>query len=306
MKKFLIHILLFTVFLLISILFVFFIANGKSDSYYVRFTTPRQHSLIIGTSRAAQGLQPAIFNEIIYKDKAHHFFNYSFSLFDSPYGYAYYESIKKKLDPKTTNGIFIITVDPWSLCSKTENPNDSANFMENNSFISKTQYVNLNPNIPYLVKSYSEPYISIIRKWKQPDGMYVHTDGWLEIDASMDSSSVAKRLNDKIGDYRKNYLPFYKFSSVRLHYLSKIISFLKGHGKVYLVRLPVQQGMFDIEDELMPDFDEKVKSTAEKLNVQYLNFKKMINNYQYVDGGHLYKSSGKEVSYIIANWVMRN
>jgi hypothetical protein len=303
MKKFLVHTILFAAPVLTSILFVFFIANGKSDSFYVRFTTPKQHSLILGTSGAAHGLQPKVFDEIIYKDNTCHFFNYSFTLYDSPYGYAYYQSIKKKLDTETKNGIFIITVNPWSLCSKTKNPNDSANFIENKSFIAKTTYVNLNPNIPYLVNSYSEPYINIIRKWVQPTDMYLRDDGWLEIDAPMDSSTVAKRLQNKLKDYRENYLPFYRLSSLRLHYLNKTISFLQQHGKVYLVRLPIVQSLFDIEDELMPDFDEKMNNTASEFNVGYLNFKKMKNTYQYVDGGHLYKSSGKEVSVVIANWI---
>jgi hypothetical protein len=304
MKKFLTETFLFMVLLLITILAVFYMADGKTDSYYARFTTGRQHSLILGTSGAAQGLQPVVFDSIIYKNKGKHFFNYSFSLFDSPFGPDYYESIINKLDPAVKDGIFIIVVNPWSLSSNLQNPNDSANFMEHKGFMGKTKLVNLYPNIPYLVKSYGEPYINIIRKWKSTTDMYVHKDGWIQIDVSMDSAEVAKRITTKVEDYRKNYLPVYKFSSLRFNYLYKTIVFLQQHGKVFLVHLPLSPVMSDMEYEVMPDFDDKINTLAEKTKAGYLNFKKMDNPYQYVDGNHLYKTSGKEVSGIIARWIV--
>lgn len=303
MKRFLIQVFLFSVLLLAGMLVVFLLANGKSDAYYVRFTTPRQSSLILGTSRAAQGLQPSVFNEIIYKNKAQQFFNYSFSLIDSPYGPAYYESIKRKLDPNTGDGIFIVTVDPWSISDTAADQNNADDLIENKSFISKTKYVNLNPNLFYLIKSYNEPYINIIRKWNSTTALNLHKDGWLEVDAPMDSVHVAKSLAAKLAFYRKNYLPAYKFSDLRLNYLSKTIKFLQQHGKVYLVRLPVHQSMFTIENELMPDFDDKINAIARDENIPYLNFSLIENEYQYVDGNHLYKTSGKEVSAIVARWI---
>ncbi len=85
--------------------------------------------------------------------------------------------------------------------------------------------------------------------------------------------------------------------------LAKIIKYLQEHGKVYLVRLPVHQMMFTIENELMPDFDEKINGIAGAANVPYLNFRLLENEYRYVDGNHLYKTSGKEVSAIVARWM---
>lgn len=306
MKKFLTEVLLFSAVLLITMLAVFYMADGKTDSYYLRFTTGKQHSLIIGTSGAAQGLQPVVFDSVLYKNSEHHFFNYSFSLFDSPFGPDYYSSIKRKLDPAVQNGIFIIVVNPWSLCSDLKNPNDSANFIEHKGFMGKTKFVNLNPNIPYLVESYGEPYINIIRKWKGTADMNLHEDGWMEIDVSMDSAEVAKRIAVKEEDYRKSYLPVYKFSTLRMEYLYKTISFLQVHGKVFLVHLPLSPVMSDLEYELMPDFDEKMHMLVEKTKVGYLDFRKMDNPYQYVDGNHLYKTSGKIVSEIVAGWIAKS
>lgn len=305
MKKFLRQVSLFSTLLLLSMLAVFFMADGTSDPYYLRFTSSQQSSLIIGSSRAAQGLQPAVFNEIVYKNAGKQFYNYAFSLLDSPFGNAYYESIKKKLNPRSRDGIFIISVDPWSISSETLNPNDKADFPESKNFIGKTKYVNLYPNIPYLVRSYNQPYMNIITNRGKRSALYLHKDGWLEVNAPMDSVAVEERLAAKLTFYRKNYLPVYRISNERLNYLSKTIKLLQQYGRVYLVRLPVHKAMLAIENELMPEFDLIIDSITKVNNVPFLNFGLLTNQYQYVDGHHLYKASGKEVSALIASWILQ-
>ncbi len=303
MKKFLLHIFLFTSLLLVSMLAVFYLADGHSDPYYLRFTSSRQSSLIIGSSRAAQGLQPSVFNEIIYKNGNRQFYNYAFSLIDSPFGPAYYESIEKKLDPQTKDGIFIIAVDPWSISAVNANPDDTMRFLEDKTFMGKTKYVNIDPNLFYLVNSYDEPYVNILRKWRSGTVLNLHKDGWLQVNIAPDSSAGAKSAEAKLEFYRKNYLPVYKFSASRMNYLSKTIDLLQKHGAVYLVRLPVLRAMFDMEHVLMPDFDDKMSDLARTKHIGYLNFKERENPYQYVDGHHLQQSSGKQVSALVAAWI---
>ena len=286
------------------VLFLCFIADGKTDPYYLRFTTGKKSSLILGTSRAAQGLQPASFNSVLLPNSTPSFYNYSFSLLDSPFGPAYLESIKKKLDPETKDGVFIVTVDPWSISATGDDFDNLVKFPENKGFIGKTKFVNINPNIPYLLQSFDEPFINIWLKWRKPGFMYLHSDGWLEVNLKMDSTLFNISLTNKLKIYRDDYLPNYKFSKTRFEFLNKTISFLKEHGRVYLVRLPVHQDMFDIEDELMPDFDDKIKNIIASANVSYLNFKLLENSYHYTDGNHLYKTSGKEVSAKIAHWLI--
>ena len=72
---------------------VFSLADGSTDAFYVKFTTPKQKALIIGSSRAAQGLQPAVINLVLENT---HIYNYAFSRVHTPYGPAYFNSIKKK------------------------------------------------------------------------------------------------------------------------------------------------------------------------------------------------------------------
>lgn len=55
--------------LIVSVLFIFFSFGidkyGMSDWAYKRFTARKYYSLVIGTSRAAQGIQPAVINSFL-------------------------------------------------------------------------------------------------------------------------------------------------------------------------------------------------------------------------------------------------
>mgnify|MGYP001024422816 CR=1 FL=1 len=68
MRKFISKTLLFAIPLIIILIAVIFKAGGKTDPFYVRFTTPKHQNMILGTSRAAQGLQPKIFRSILGKN----------------------------------------------------------------------------------------------------------------------------------------------------------------------------------------------------------------------------------------------
>lgn len=94
MIKFIVKTLSFS--LVISILFLWICSNadGYTDPFYMRFTTSKQNSLILGTSRAAQGLQPKFFDSILKET----ILNYSFTVAHSPFGKTYLRSIKKKMD----------------------------------------------------------------------------------------------------------------------------------------------------------------------------------------------------------------
>lgn len=299
MKRFIHKLLLFILPIFIFIVFVSFIAGGYTDPFYVRFTTPKQKNLIIGTSRAAQGLQPEIFNKILNAN----IYNYAFSVTHSPFGKVYYESILKKHN-KEKNGIFIITIDPWSISSWCKDPNDLNQFRENELCLNNTRYVNLYPNLEYLYKNLNGKYIDIILPPSK--NMFLHNNGWLEVSGiPMDSASVNQRILDKIATYRTEYLPKTKFSQVRLDYLLQTVKYLKNYGKVFLVRLPVHRDMLEIEDKIMPDFNNVIEK-AIALSDDYLDLTTKNDDFIYTDGNHLYKSSGKEVSELIANWIKKN
>jgi hypothetical protein len=299
MKRLFFQLAIFVTLVIMFCVWVFSQADGYTDAYYLRFTTPEQSSMIIGVSKSAQGLQPNIFNEVLNRNDM---YNYSFNAFISPFGKTYLESIKRKLDKKIQNGIFIITFDAWSLGSMTSDPNDSNNFREVNLCLNNS-FVSFNPNIPYLMNFYEGRFIDLLRQSQSV--VHLHEDGWLEVSVSMDSVSRAKRLDNSVDHYNKIYTPYWKYSSLRFEYLKKTIQYLKKHGKVFLVRLPVHPRLLDLENKIIPDLDEKIYILSENENVNYLNFTNSINNYEYTDGIHLGKESGAKISREIASWILQ-
>ena len=217
MKTFILKITVFSTLLAMSFLVVFSLADGNSDPFYIRFTTPRQHSLILGTSRAAQGLQPSVINVLFSKAQIKNgIFNFSFNNPTSPYGATYFKSIQNKLQPNVTEGIYIVAVDPWSISSNTQDPNDSLNFPEMKLSLAKSKNVTCKPNITYLVNSYDELFFNIIVKKYQTSGKFVHNDGWLEVTFPMDSNAVGRRFDEQIKEYIKTNLPNFKYSDVQI------------------------------------------------------------------------------------------
>ena len=297
MRKFLLKALVFAILPIGFILGVSECADGYTDAFYIRFTTPKQKNLILGTSKAAQGLQPAVFKQILKED----FSNYAFTVSHSPFGKVYLESIKRKHN-KVQGGTFILSVDPWSISSWAETPNDSANFRENELCLANTKIVDLDPNYFYLYKNLNGKYKEMLI----PPGkaMFLHQDGWLEVkNIAMDSFSVAKRIEKKERVYRELYLPKSEFSTLRLQYLLKTILYLKKYGNVYLIRMPVHRNMLEMEKELIPNFEEVIED-AINLSDGFLDLTPSLEKHTYTDGNHLFKSSGEEVSARIAQWIL--
>ncbi len=294
MKRFIRHIILFSSIVLASIYFILSQADGYSDPFYLKFTTPQQKSLIIGTSKAAQGIIPSVIAENFDIPV----YNYSFSINSSPFGPKYLESIKHKLSQKKRDGVFILNVDCWSIASRCTEPNDILSFRENNTCIAEMETVDKNPNLSYLLKYMSGNYYKILHK---PAVALLHDDGWLEVSLSMDSISVARRTKSTLLNY-KNKQSIYKYSSLRVDYLVKTIDFLNEFGDVYLVRLPVSPKLMAIENDVMPDFNNTINQIVNKTS-GYLDLTTTNDLYKYTDGVHLQKESGKKVTEEISKWI---
>lgn len=280
--------------LALSFFAVLSLADGYSDPYYLKFTTPTQNHLILGSSKAAQGLQPSVFNAALGINIS----NYSFDISKSPFGPAYLKSIKRKLHPATKTGVFILVVDAWSISSRCQNPNDSSSFREKNSCVAQMEHVARNPNFRYLTNYMFGSYYKLLFPSKVA---LLHEDGWLEVTLATDTAAVNRRTKSTLQD-SENSLAEYKFSALRLEYLQKTIAFLQNHGTVYLVRLPVSPKLMEIENQLISDFNTLLKPIAAQTS-GYLDLSAKNSFYAYTDGVHLQKASGKIVSEEIAVWI---
>ncbi len=270
------------------------------DTSYYRVTTPKQKSLVLGTSRAAQGLIPEYLNKRL-EEKAgiNPLFNFSFTLANSPFGKHYLELVKKKLDEKPDKGLFILAVDPWSI-SSTLNEIEVGKPREESNILYKLHSVNINPNLEYVFYDNTRLGFLLLEK---DNRMSLKADGWLEVDIPLDSMSVKKRTNSKIQEYQKNKKTF-KFSEVRLSYLSETITYLKNFGQVVLVRMPVSPKIMEIENEYMPDFDHKMNILSEKKRVPMFNFFNTSDSLIFTDGNHLAKPSAIQVSNMLADSIL--
>lgn len=271
-------------------------ANGYSDAFYLRFTTPPQSSMILGTSRAAQGLLPQVLDQYVPTK----FFNYSFTIAHSPYGEVYYNSILHKLDSRSKKGIFIVAVDPWSLSAVVTRDSFESEFPEAHLLLANTKFVNLNPNIPYIIQNFKGKYYTLIAPQKRE--LLLHDNGWLEVSVPMDSESVLRRTTAKFKEYKEENLPNRKISATRLKYFSKTIDTLKKHGEVYIVRLPAHSKIIEMEHQLAPNFDSLIQPFVAKAN-GYLDLAKQSESYVYTDGNHLYKESGAKLSEKVGRWI---
>ena len=316
MPRFLKNILIVSLFIIALHLIVGALANGSTDNFYLRFTSSKQNSLIIGTSRSAQGIHPNILDSALNLGNINSIYNYSFSINNSSYGKEYYYAIKNKIKESGENGLFIITVDPWAISSDTI-LND--NEIDVESIFHSMRYHNSCPNYEYLIKNYKKGWGNILLKRIESNILfqnrhsfdkingsftYLRKDGLLEVYTSMDSTYVKQNIQKKVHNYNRS-MSSNKFSKFRFLYLRKTIQLLKKHGEVYLVRMPVHTSLFKIESSFDPQFDKKIMNLANKTNVEYLNFADNSTQYSYTDGNHLYINDAKIFSIKLAERIKK-
>ncbi|NND26506.1 MAG: hypothetical protein HKN51_12280 [Saprospiraceae bacterium] len=304
MKTFLIQIITFGALLGLSDVGVFSMADGSTDAMYLKFSTPQQSSLILGTSREAQGIKPEYLHQILDRDDV---FNYAFQLPSSPYGEVYLNSISKKLKPNSKSGFFILDVNPWTLSIKINSKTRLETFSEEDNFQENTNFDNRNPNIEYLVESFVSSYKQIIiNKYRKGNyqTVFVEDDGWLNITLEEDANSREIRTQDKILNYHNKLKQIEGISDYRMAYLIKTIKYLQGYGQIYLVRIPVIQDMLDIENDLMPDFNKQLDQLSEAFAEPYINMMTFNSKYTFTDGNQLDVRSGQQFSQDLANIII--
>ncbi len=272
--------------------------GGYADPFYRRFTSPPQKSLILGTSKAAQGLVPNVLDSIL-ENKEGLFFNYAFTINTSPFGKIYYESVRSKLDLSTKNGIFIITVDPWSISSLINQPRGLG---RENGFLDQIGNPNRNPNWEYLMRNYKKTWGSIFVDQLTNFHEYLHEDGWLEIRYQPTGKEIETKIKSKVKLY-SNRSEGFELSQERLDYLVLTIELLQNHGTTYLVRLPVSRGIHSIEQQYLPEFDNLLMDISKKYGIPYFNYNDRLERYKYKDGNHMTTESAKLFSADLAKEI---
>ena len=314
MHRFLKNIFIVSLFIIALHLIVGALAVGSTDNFYLRFTSSKQNSLIIGNSRAAQGIHPNILDSVLNLGDINSIYNYSFSINNSSYGKEYYYAIKNKINESRKNGLFIITVDPWAISSDTTLDD---NEIDIESIFHSMRDYNSCPNYEYLIKNYKKGWGNILLKrieskilfWNRHSFdkingsfTYLRKDGLLEVYTSMDSAYVSKNIQKKISHYN-NSISKNKFSEFRFSYLKKTIQLLKNYGEVYLVRMPLHTSLLKIEKSFDPKFNKRMVNLANSNHVKYLNFADNSSKYSYTDGNHLFIKDAERYSIRLAKRI---
>jgi len=293
MKKSLYRLLLFSVLPLFFIGYAVYLTGKNTDDFYKRFSSPQQNSLILGSSRAAS-MNPEIIDRVIRRKYPEaELYNYAFTWAHSPYGPKYLESVEKKLKQDMKNGVFIVTVEPTALMISKNSSDNPDYYIENDKSVAKTSRVAANPNFEYLLESFDFSITKELNKKILPDqnlmvDVSVLDNGQLHGKVlKRFSPEKRKSMNREKMEELKKRIDGLKISQVRLKYLAKTIDALKKHGKVVLVRMPVSKTAYAIENTFVPDFDKIITCISRTRKVQYINYNKIPNHYEWIDEVHL-------------------
>lgn len=277
-------------------------ADGNTDDNYRHFSSPKATSLILGDSRSAQTVVPQVLDK---KISGHKFDNFSLNIVDSPYGKIYFEAIQKKLDKTTSNGIFIVTVDPWNI-SLDKSIEHEKDFPEVNSPLRSMHFYGINPNYEYLLRHYKKTWYHLYRDREEvgKSNTYLHENGWMEVNVGMTPAEVEKRKIEKIDFYQK-MMKGLQISQIRLDALVEIIEYLKTKGTVYLMRIPASEEIMRIENHYCPDFNNLIQYISKKSKVNYFDFSTQVKDYMYTDGNHMHQDSGKKLTSKVADSIIK-
>ncbi|MEL0650343.1 hypothetical protein V6246_02850 [Algibacter sp. TI.3.09] len=290
MKKFLIKSILFFLVVITIISTILITSGGYVDYFYEKFTTPKSSSFILGDSRSMQGIQPSVIDSY-FNNKDHEYqlpiMNYSFTIAQIAYGPLYTESIKRKLSPDTKNGLFIITVNPWILSEREEDDVKNSVFFEEGMPPHNMEQVSISPNFEYFIKNFDYFHFkSIVRRTSK-----MHKDGWLE-ESNLPKDSLMLK------SWKKNQVIMYEGfsekwnkSAFRLKSLESLITYLATFGDIFLLRMPIDKDIMQVETNFWPNFDADIQEIAVKKKINYLNLSH-DNNYKTYDGNHLDKYGG--------------
>ncbi|MCX6200117.1 MAG: hypothetical protein NTY88_13025 [Bacteroidetes bacterium] len=271
---------------------------GYFDVFYHRIASSKQKSLIIGSSRAAQGLIPEVFNQKIKTKNALPVFNFAFTVAASPFGLNYLNSIKEKVEDNVTDGLFIVTIDPWCVSS---DPGEIAHgyTREADFNIYKTWLKNVNPNVDYIIRENRRLGDLLFLHERK---LLVHKDGWLEVTIPMDKISIEARTKSKLAEYLKHKQEYVE-SKARWKYLKETIAYLQTKGNVILVRLPIETRMIAIENSFSPYFSRKIQLLSTDMRVPFFDMHPLSPKLIFNDGNHISKVSAYQISEILADTI---
>lgn len=266
------------------------------DQYYRKLLNTHEGSLIMGDSRAGQGVEPDILNDTSFLP----FYNFAFTIGHCPWGDPYNKLIKKKFSGKAydSNRVFILSVSPWTLQGIEDNPFPEAKLFTGNLFLDL-----YNPNFEYLIRFYENPLLDPL--FNAGSKNYVTMNGRNTVIKNEDSKPDIKKKHERLNEYTSWLKTKGGISEHRLKSLEELIGYLSNYGHVFLVRIPVGEVFEEMEKTHFAEFDSIIQSRFSE--IPYLNYvsDKDKTAYEFTDGCHLTKNSGNDFTKHLRSSIIR-
>ena len=303
MKRFLIKLIVLVLLLTsVYLLLVDKLSKGYVDMYYNKFTE-RAGSLILGLSRADQGIAP----HILERSLVEHDFELplvNFASNQSFYGDVYHQAITKKLKNDMNTGLFILSVTPGSFTAPKGAGAKEIELFDEESVMGKADEFASNPNYNYIMNCYGQSLYNSIYNTTKWENLKTHLNGWNELQIK---SSIMKITDKDINIWKSQNISFYErksrteeFQKIRLQAFLDIVTFLKGKGKVFLVRLPADSDVIALENKNHNNFDHQMDSIAKIYGIPYLNYSTRQGSLKTYDGSHLESESAKKFTALLS------
>lgn len=298
MRYFILKLILFCVLLASAYAFmVNRLSEGYVDMYYPKYTQDAG-SLVIGLSRADQGIAPKTVSENL--DRKIDLPLVNFAANQYYYGEVYLEAIKKKLKKGNHKGMFILSVSPGSFTAPIGFGAEGIKKMDEKAAIGKTEDFSSDPNYSYIINCYGQGLYHALFTQRAPGNVITHNNGWNEVLVSGNDFTLSDAL--KLDWKRQNIayfqrrLPKEETKSYRWEWFGRTIEYLKDKGQVVLVRMPADKEIIDFENENSPNFRKSMDSITKIHQIPYLDYSINTQDYETYDGSHLHSESAIQFS----------
>ncbi|GGK60444.1 MULTISPECIES: hypothetical protein [Flavobacteriaceae] len=301
-----------TLFIILVVSFITVLLNyygGYIDPFYEKFTTPKQFSMILGDSRAMQGIQPKVLDSNL-KESNYKLpiYNFSFTIKQATYGASYLNAIKRKLDTTFNNQLFVVTVNPWMLANRTPKLLVESDSIIMNEPPHNITNMTMKPNIEYFIKNFRffnfRGVFSKNNKLHKDGWSEIHIDDWLEENNFPKNKEIFLERKHNQMSLFGNFAKRWNTSKYRLNWLEKTIVYLQQYGKVFVVRMPIDKEILEIENEFWSDFDIEIDNISKNTQIDYFNFSN--NTWSTYDGQHLDKFGGKSFAERLSELIKNN
>ncbi len=299
LNKFLIKLVVLCIaFIGVYALFINKLSKGTVDIYYNKLNQ-EAGSLILGLSRADQGISPYIIeNDLSSFDFSKPVINFAMNAHQSAFGEVYLKGVMKKIENNNNNGIFIISLNPGNFTVPITTSEENVFSLDKASIIGSINNLTKKPNYDYLISKYESPLYSTFFDKKNWRHLVSHNNGWNEVILISENDTITEadinNWKSQTIDYYKREVEKIRVSNYRMSYFIKTIEFLKTKGSVFLIRMPSDISVLKFAKNNWSDFDHDMDSVSTLYNVPYFNYSSQSNEYKTYDGSHLESESAKK------------